>query len=401
MLPAGLYRCSASKSYELRPPTNWVPRLAAIERAVSRHVAGAPAERLGHREGVQPTQRSLGHGDRRQPAYAFSWLHRYGIPGVDVHPTEVKAAVTGSGRADKAQVGMMVARILKESVIPGPPDAADVALAITDVGGAAATGGLPALAGGLVMIASLGNRPAASGETAIVDVGGVGYRLTGTPWGDGQPPPGRGMSPRHRPGGPGGCLDLYGSPDDDERDLFDQLTSVSGIGPWMAVAAVGSLGVEQLRTAIGASDIATLTRVPGIGKKAPNGSHLNCATRCRPSPFLQDWQRSDAWRGPNRMAVRGARGLVGLGWQTRDAERAVSLVALTSLADSPDPEDIPALLRRALSRLDQYDRPGRPTVSWVPTPSWATEMSRAPFDQRVLPSSSGKTGSGAQLDGAD
>jgi crossover junction endodeoxyribonuclease RuvC len=54
--------------------------------------------------------------------------------GVPVHthtPTEVKAAITGSGRADKAQVGTMVARILKLDAAPKPADAADaVALAI-------------------------------------------------------------------------------------------------------------------------------------------------------------------------------------------------------------------------------------------------------------------------------
>ncbi|MCW5951078.1 MAG: crossover junction endodeoxyribonuclease RuvC [Propionibacteriaceae bacterium] len=56
---------------------------------------------------------------------------RRGI-GVHLHtPTEVKAAITGSGRADKAQVGAMVTRILKLDAVPKPADAADaVALAI-------------------------------------------------------------------------------------------------------------------------------------------------------------------------------------------------------------------------------------------------------------------------------
>ncbi|NLT28868.1 MAG: crossover junction endodeoxyribonuclease RuvC [Propionibacterium sp.] len=51
---------------------------------------------------------------------------------VDTHtPSEVKAAITGSGRADKAQVGSMVARILRLTAAPKPADAADaVALAI-------------------------------------------------------------------------------------------------------------------------------------------------------------------------------------------------------------------------------------------------------------------------------
>jgi len=57
--------------------------------------------------------------------------HRHGIPIALHTPTEVKAAVTGSGRADKAQVGTMVAKILGLAEAPKPADAADsLAIAI-------------------------------------------------------------------------------------------------------------------------------------------------------------------------------------------------------------------------------------------------------------------------------
>jgi len=57
-----------------------------------------------------------------------------GLPVVLHTPSEVKAAVTGSGRADKAQVTAMVMRLLKLSVAPAPADAADaLALAICHV----------------------------------------------------------------------------------------------------------------------------------------------------------------------------------------------------------------------------------------------------------------------------
>ena len=59
---------------------------------------------------------------------------RRGLPVFTHTPTEVKAAISGSGRADKAQVGTMVARILGLSAPPQPADAADaVALAICRV----------------------------------------------------------------------------------------------------------------------------------------------------------------------------------------------------------------------------------------------------------------------------
>ena len=59
---------------------------------------------------------------------------RRGLPIAMHTPSEVKAAVSGSGRADKAQVGAMVVRILRLTELPKPADAADaLALAITHV----------------------------------------------------------------------------------------------------------------------------------------------------------------------------------------------------------------------------------------------------------------------------
>ena len=57
-----------------------------------------------------------------------------GIPVAMHTPSEVKAAVTGSGRADKAQVGAMVTRLLRLDAVPKPADAADsLALAICHI----------------------------------------------------------------------------------------------------------------------------------------------------------------------------------------------------------------------------------------------------------------------------
>ena len=59
---------------------------------------------------------------------------RRGLPIAMHTPSEVKAAVSGNGRADKAQVGAMVVRILRLTELPKPADAADaLALAITHV----------------------------------------------------------------------------------------------------------------------------------------------------------------------------------------------------------------------------------------------------------------------------
>ena len=70
-------------------------------------------------------------GTAQAGAVAITCAARRGIPVALHTPSEVKAAVTGSGRADKAQVGVMVTRILRLAELPKPADAADaLALAI-------------------------------------------------------------------------------------------------------------------------------------------------------------------------------------------------------------------------------------------------------------------------------
>jgi len=70
-------------------------------------------------------------GTAQAGAVAIVCAARRGLPVALHTPSEVKAAVTGSGRADKAQVGLMVARLLRLDGPPRPADAADaLALAL-------------------------------------------------------------------------------------------------------------------------------------------------------------------------------------------------------------------------------------------------------------------------------
>jgi crossover junction endodeoxyribonuclease RuvC len=73
-------------------------------------------------------------GTAQAAAVAITTAARAGVPVVLHTPSEVKAAVTGSGRADKAQVGTMVTRVLGLSDLPKPADTADaLALAICHI----------------------------------------------------------------------------------------------------------------------------------------------------------------------------------------------------------------------------------------------------------------------------
>ncbi|MBI1377131.1 MAG: crossover junction endodeoxyribonuclease RuvC [Frankiales bacterium] len=113
------------------PDDDLATRLLAVERGIEAVLDATRPDALAvERVFSQHNVRTV-MGTAQAGAIAVVAAARRGIP-VAVHtPSEVKAAVTGHGRADKAQVGAMVARLLRLAEAPRPADAADaLALAI-------------------------------------------------------------------------------------------------------------------------------------------------------------------------------------------------------------------------------------------------------------------------------
>jgi crossover junction endodeoxyribonuclease RuvC len=109
-------------------------RLVAIERAVEEWIVtyrptAVAIERVFAQHNVQTVM-----GTAQAAGVAMLAAARRGITVALHTPSEVKASITGSGRAPKDQVGAMVQRILRAESVPRPPDAADaLALAICHV----------------------------------------------------------------------------------------------------------------------------------------------------------------------------------------------------------------------------------------------------------------------------
>jgi crossover junction endodeoxyribonuclease RuvC len=103
---------------------------AELEEWITEHRPDAVAvERVFAQQNVRTVM-----GTAQASGVAMVVAARRGLPVALHTPSEVKAAVTGSGRADKAQVTTMVTRILKLAERPTPADAADaLALAICHV----------------------------------------------------------------------------------------------------------------------------------------------------------------------------------------------------------------------------------------------------------------------------
>ena len=136
-------------------------------------------------------------------------------------------------------------------------------------------------------------------------------------------------------------MTLFGFADADEREVFDVLQTVSGVGPKLALTILATLTPDRLRQAVANADIAALTRVSGVGKKGAQRLVLEIGAKLGP-------RRGGDLEAPSSNARSGDVGaaLVGLGFSERDAESAFSQV------EKATPEaEVPELLRASLKIL--------------------------------------------------
>lgn len=198
------------------------------------------------------------------------------------------------------------------------------------------------------MIASVRGRVSSvAPDGAVVEVGGVGLAVQCTP----------GTLAGLRVGSDArlatslvvreDSLTLYGFADEDEKQLFELLQTASGVGPRLAQAVLAVLTPDAVRKAVAGADTATLTRVPGIGKKSAERLVLELRDRIGPVvvPVSVDGSPvafAGAWPDQVRQA------LIGLGWTAGQADQAVAAVAETVDGELPP---VPVLLKQAIRLL--------------------------------------------------
>lgn len=128
-----------------------------------------------------------------------------------------------------------------------------------------------ALAGireGQVISAIRGTLEAVGPDWAIVEIGGISLRVFApTSTLNRLPPIGQSVRLLTHLYLREDALALYGFLSPDERDVFEQLLGVSGVGPKLALAMLSGASAEALRRAIASESVEQLTVIPGIGKK--------------------------------------------------------------------------------------------------------------------------------------
>jgi Holliday junction DNA helicase RuvA len=200
------------------------------------------------------------------------------------------------------------------------------------------------------MIGKLTGLPVAEDPPFLtVDVGGVGYEVA-VPLGA--------VGRASKEGGEvelwvhtvmrSEALELFGFPSELERRVFRQLIAVPNVGPRTALGVLSALPVAELVRAVEASDLAMLTRVPGVGKKTAERLVLELRGKLPASGEM-----STATTGPAPAAARPGdaksrlvTALTNMGYRPAEAERAIQ-----SLGPRVGSEPLSDLLREALAQL--------------------------------------------------
>lgn len=147
------------------------------------------------------------------------------------------------------------------------------------------------------------------------------------------------------------AMELFGFATREEKELFLQLTSVSGIGPKTALGLLGSMPLRDLNLAILLGDVNALSRAPGIGKKTAQRIALELKDKISqadvsasggdmPASASAVFTNSDS-------ASEAVEALIALGYSSTEARNAISQIR--DQADTP--EDLIRLALRAMAGM--------------------------------------------------
>ena len=177
-----------------------------------------------------------------------------------------------------------------------------------------------------------GTAVARIGDRIVLDVGGVGYSLAVTPTAARLAEGGGEVSLETYLHVREDTLQLYGFGEPAERELFEHLLAVSGVGPKVALAIVSGSPPADLRRAIALDDTARFEAIPGIGKKTAQRVVLELKEKL-----------GSAVSAPESGHLGARDALVELGFSPVEAERALASVD----PDLPVEEQVRQALREA------------------------------------------------------
>jgi Holliday junction DNA helicase RuvA len=141
------------------------------------------------------------------------------------------------------------------------------------------------------------------------------------------------------------AINLYGFASWDEREAFDVLLSVSGIGAKLALTLLDGLDLPTLRRAVETDDLTTLGRVNGIGRKTAQRLALELKGKLPSAGFVAPATRpTSTVSGPDAFEMA----LTRLGWSRPEIESARARVEEAGLGGAPAPDRVRHALKTSL-----------------------------------------------------
>lgn len=134
---------------------------------------------------------------------------------------------------------------------------------------------------------------------------------------------------------------LYGFLSAHERDVFEVLLNISGVGPKLALSLIGHMPLPALQEAISSQDVPTLCRVPGVGKKTAERLIVELKDKLS---HLMTFDVSPVADPKTRTMQEAIFALINLGYTQSAAHKAVK----QSLKELPEGSDLPSIITLAL-----------------------------------------------------
>jgi Holliday junction DNA helicase RuvA len=143
-------------------------------------------------------------------------------------------------------------------------------------------------------------------------------------------------------------IQLFGFATTEEKLAFSLLTTISGVGPKLALSALSTLSVPDLCTAIESGDLETLGSIPGVGKKSASRIVLELKDKTH-RMMISDTQRpSSSPTGPsNFLQEEAASALINLGYRSPEVKKAITL----AISKMDEPYELEDLIRTTLKEL--------------------------------------------------
>ncbi len=141
------------------------------------------------------------------------------------------------------------------------------------------------------------------------------------------------------------AMQLYGFVSREEKELFELLLSVTGVGPRMALGILSTLSVDEFRQAVNSEDVSLLTTVPGIGRKT--GERLLLELRDKIGVSIPEPVTGKIAKVAADSARDAISALMSLGCKPQEAARAIR----TARKHLPEGCSLEELIREALKHL--------------------------------------------------